>query len=103
MSGGPGTAMNAHVIRFIVLVLAALVAPLAAVAQPTSRVPTIGVLVGQSATTSIATQGRDAFEQGLKELGWAPGRTIRIEYRYAEGEPAGSTRWRVTSCAWLWT
>jgi putative ABC transport system substrate-binding protein len=28
-----------------------------------------------------------AFEDGLKALGWIPGRTVRIEYRYAEGQP----------------
>ena len=30
-------------------------------------------------------QQREAFEGALRELGWTPGRTNVIEYRYAEG------------------
>jgi len=79
--------LSGNVIRSIILALATAVAPLAAVGQPASRVPTVGVLVGQSATTPLAARGREAFERGLKELGWMPGQTIRIEYRYADGKP----------------
>jgi putative ABC transport system substrate-binding protein len=30
---------------------------------------------------------REAFERGLRDLGWTPGTDILIEYRYAEGKP----------------
>jgi putative ABC transport system substrate-binding protein len=71
---------------FIILALSILVVPHGAVAQAPARVPTVGIL---SASTSgpAAAAYRDAFERGLKELGWIPGQNIRLEYRYAEGRP----------------
>jgi putative ABC transport system substrate-binding protein len=55
-----------------------------AVAQPPSRVPTVGVLSPASATERLAALSREAFERGLKERGWIPGQTIHVEFRYAE-------------------
>jgi ABC-type uncharacterized transport system substrate-binding protein len=58
--------------------------PLAARAQP-GKVPTIGFLgVG-----TVSSQGHlaAAFGQRLRELGWIEGRTVAIEYRWAEGRP----------------
>lgn len=83
----PRELLSANAIRFVILALGILVAPIPPMAQPASRVPTVGVLAGQSATTPIAVQAREAFEQGLSELDWVSGQTIRIEYRYAEGRP----------------
>jgi putative tryptophan/tyrosine transport system substrate-binding protein len=62
---------------------AAVIWPLAARAQQARKLPTIGLL---GATTPTA-QSRwiAAFVQRLRELGWIEGRTIAIEYRYAEG------------------
>jgi putative ABC transport system substrate-binding protein len=56
--------------------------PLAARAQP-ARLPTIGFL--GSSTPSSWTQWTAAFVQRLRELGWIDGRTVAIEYRWAEG------------------
>jgi putative tryptophan/tyrosine transport system substrate-binding protein len=57
--------------------------PLAARAQHVGRVPTIGFLgVG---TSSGAGQWVGAFVQRLHELDWIVGRTIAVEYRWAEG------------------
>lgn len=68
----------------VVLALGVLAAPSVASAQPSSRVPTIGVLAPGFATQSLEAPARQAFERGLQEHGWIPGQTIRIEYRYAE-------------------
>jgi putative ABC transport system substrate-binding protein len=57
--------------------------PLAAHAQPPGKLPTIGFL-GQS-TLSAESQRVTAFVRRLRELGWAEGRTIAIDYRWAEG------------------
>ncbi len=57
--------------------------PLAARAQQAAKLPTIGVLSGQ--TRSTAGQWVAAFEQRLRELGWIEGRTVAIEVRWAEG------------------
>jgi putative tryptophan/tyrosine transport system substrate-binding protein len=57
--------------------------PVAARAQQPGKVPTIGFL-GQS-TASAESQRVAAFLQRLRELGWIEGRTVAIEYRWAEG------------------
>jgi putative ABC transport system substrate-binding protein len=56
--------------------------PLAARAQP-SKPPTVGFL--SASTPAAAGQWVAAFAQRLRELGWSEGRTIAIEYRWAEG------------------
>jgi putative ABC transport system substrate-binding protein len=55
--------------------------PLAARAQQAHKV--IGFL--GTSTASIQSQWTAAFVQRLRELGWAEGRTVAIEYRWAEG------------------
>jgi len=57
--------------------------PLAARAQQSGRLRTIGFL-GPN-THSAASEWVAAFVQRLRELGWTEGRTITIEYRWAEG------------------
>jgi putative tryptophan/tyrosine transport system substrate-binding protein len=59
--------------------------PLAARAQQASKLPTIGFL----STTTPSAMGlwKTALEQRLRELGWIEGRTVAIEYRWAEGHP----------------
>jgi putative ABC transport system substrate-binding protein len=56
--------------------------PVMARAQP-ARLPTIGFL-GQS-TAAAESQRVVPFVQRLRELGWSEGRTVAIEYRWAEG------------------
>jgi putative tryptophan/tyrosine transport system substrate-binding protein len=57
--------------------------PLAARAQQPGKPPTIGFL--GSATPAAQSQSVAAFVQRLRELGWIEGRTVAIEYRWAEG------------------
>jgi ABC-type uncharacterized transport system substrate-binding protein len=59
--------------------------PFAARAQVTRKVPTVGFL-GPS-TPSVAGERIAAFEERLKELGWIGGRSVVIEYRWADGKP----------------
>jgi putative ABC transport system substrate-binding protein len=56
--------------------------PLAARAQQ-AKLPTIGFL--GSGTPAIQSQWVAVFLQRLRELGWIEGRTVAIEYRWAEG------------------
>ena len=58
--------------------------PLAARAQQPRKLPTIGVLGSDAA---IWRPWMDAFGQRLRELGWIEGRTILIEYRWADARP----------------
>ena len=57
--------------------------PLTARAQQAGKLPTIGFLVAGTPTSH--GQWVAAFVQRLRELGWIEGRTITIEYRWAEG------------------
>ena len=61
--------------------VAAFMRPLAARAQQVGKLPIIGFL-GANTASSPQT---DAFVQRLRELGWIDGRTVAIEYRWAEG------------------
>src|SRR6516164_9324405 len=69
--------------QFITLLGGAAVAwPLAARAQQ-AKLPTIGFFsVGSAGALSHWVA---AFVQRLRELGWIEGRTVTIEYRWAEG------------------
>jgi ABC-type uncharacterized transport system substrate-binding protein len=62
---------------------AAVTWPLVARAQQSGKLRTIGFL-GPN-THSAASEWVAAFVQRLRELGWMEGRTITIEYRWAEG------------------
>src|SRR5262245_15725571 len=55
----------------------------AAWAQQPVKVPTIGYLGGGGPVSQRAWV--EAFVQRLRELGWFEGRTVAIEYRWAEG------------------
>jgi putative tryptophan/tyrosine transport system substrate-binding protein len=69
--------------EFIVLGGAATAWPIAAHAQQTGKLPIVGYL----GVTTAAAENRttSAFVQRLRERGWIEGRTVAIEYRWAEG------------------
>jgi putative ABC transport system substrate-binding protein len=69
--------------EFITLLGGAAAWPLAARAQQSGSLRTIGFL-GPN-THSVASERLAAFVQRLRELGWIEGRTVAIEYRWAEG------------------
>jgi putative ABC transport system substrate-binding protein len=52
-------------------------------AQQSVKVPRIGLLI--SARPSIASPRIQAFQRGLRDLGYVEGKNIILEYRYAEG------------------
>jgi len=62
---------------------AAAACPLAARAQQPAKLPTIGFL--STTTPAGSRQWISAFVHRLRELGWIEGRTVAIEYRWAEG------------------
>src|SRR6516165_2090743 len=69
--------------EFITLVGGAAAWPLAARAQQLAKQRTIGFL--GSSTPLAMSQWVAAFVQRLRDLGWIEGRTVTIEYRWAEG------------------
>jgi putative ABC transport system substrate-binding protein len=69
--------------EFITLIGGAAVWPLAARAQQSGKLPVIGFL--GAATPTPWNTWVTAFVQRLRELGWIDGRTVAIEFRWAEG------------------
>ena len=65
--------------------------PLAARAQQ-AAMPVIGYL-GAESPAAFASRVR-AFRQGLGETGYAEGRNVAIEFRWAEGQHKDCPRWR---------
>jgi putative tryptophan/tyrosine transport system substrate-binding protein len=66
--------------------------PLAVHAQQTERVRRIGVLLNASADDAAYQARLGAFLQGLQQAGWAIGRNIRIETRWAGANAADIRR-----------
>ena len=62
--------------------LSAFVPPALIHAQPTGKVPRLGVLSGGPAGSPAV----EALRQGLRERGWVEGQNLLVEYRFAEGQ-----------------
>ena len=61
--------------------LALLLPALASAAAPAANIPRVGYLSGATESRREA-----AFRQGLRELGYVEGKTIVVEYRFADGK-----------------
>jgi ABC-type uncharacterized transport system substrate-binding protein len=70
-------------ILMVCVALGVLAPPLGGDAQEPGKVPRVGFLGPRS--RSDGAPFIDAFLQGLRELGWAEGQNIAIEFRFAEG------------------
>ena len=80
---GPAIGRRGRSLFVLILALGLLAAPLPADAQLPAKVPRIGLIRPGSPPDPFA----EAFLQGLRDLGYLEGRTIAIEYRWAEGKP----------------
>ena len=72
---------------FISFVSSAAAWPLAARAQQPSGMRRIGVLMALKEDDPQGQADVVAFQQALLELGWIDGRNIRLDYRWATGDP----------------
>src|SRR5262245_62025470 len=81
LPGGGHPHMNRR--EFISVLGGAAAWPLGAGAQQAGKLPTIGFL--GTTTPSAWSQWVAAFVQRLRDFGWIEGRTVAIEYRWAEG------------------
>ena len=70
---------------FIAGAFIVLAAPLAAAAQPTTKMRRMGILAGSPPTTPEAKLPWDALLQRLREFGYVEGQNIVIGRRWAEG------------------
>jgi putative ABC transport system substrate-binding protein len=72
---------------FITLVGGAAAAwPFATHAQQRERMRRIGVLMARAANDPEGRKQAAAWQQGIEELGWSPGRNVEIEYRWPAGD-----------------
>jgi hypothetical protein len=69
---------------FCLLLTVLLATGVSSQAQQPKKVPRIGYLETTASSTSLARH--EAFRQGLRELGYVEGKSIVIEWRYAEGK-----------------
>ena len=73
--------------EFITLLTGAAAWPLAAGAQQAEPVRRICALISGAKDSPIVQSGIAAFREGLAMLGWIEGRNLRIDYRFASGDP----------------
>jgi putative ABC transport system substrate-binding protein len=69
------------------ITLALCLAPLALEAQPSGQVRLIGFLTAGPRSLIAPSSRFEAFQEGLRILGWVEGQNLTIEMRYAEGRP----------------
>jgi putative tryptophan/tyrosine transport system substrate-binding protein len=68
----------------VMFILSLLTAPLTSQAQPAAHMPRLGLLI-PSSFSAVASR-LEAFRHGLRDLGYVEGRTITLEYRFADGQ-----------------
>src|SRR5262245_48891811 len=73
----------ANSLRTFLVAVALLVCAVIAEAQQAKKIPRIGYLTGSPFSAQVAR--REAFLQGLRELGYVEGKNIIVELRSAEG------------------
>jgi putative tryptophan/tyrosine transport system substrate-binding protein len=61
--------------------------PSVARAQQAQKVPLVGALMPFEKGDEEAERRQSAFQNGLEQFGWRNGQNIRIEYRWAGGDP----------------
>ena len=76
--------------RSVIAGLAALlVAPEHPAAQPSGKIPRVGILTNGN---DERTRALDAFRERLRDLGYVEGRNIILEFRFAGGDRAQGRR-----------
>jgi ABC-type uncharacterized transport system substrate-binding protein len=68
----------------VALVASLLMVAFSTDAQQAQKIPKVGYLAGGS--PGSAAPNIEAFEAGLRDLGWVKGQNVAIEYRFAEGK-----------------
>jgi putative ABC transport system substrate-binding protein len=76
--------MNRRIFFLFCVVPTVLLLTVSSQAQQAAKAPRIGFL--GTASPSAVSARVEAFRQGLRELGYVEGKSILIEYRWAEGK-----------------
>ena len=72
-------------VELLAIVLVLMLSGARGEAQQAKKTPTVGVLVGGSASSDAVRI--EALRQGLRQLGYVETNNLAVEYRYAEGKP----------------
>jgi len=72
---------------FIAALTGAAAWPLDGYAQKPEQIRRVGVLMSPPESSPVAQASVTAFVQALRGLGWVEGENIRIDYRFAAGDP----------------
>jgi putative ABC transport system substrate-binding protein len=83
---GPTTRLERR--EFITIIGGLAAWPLAGHAQQAERARRVGVLVAFPESHPFAEAFVATFTQALGRLGWVEGKNIRLDYRFAAGDPA---------------
>ena len=67
--------------------------PVIARAQQGERMRLVCILEGISVDTPSAKPRHAAFLEGLRQLGWTPGRNVQIEVRWGGGDQAATRKY----------
>ena len=73
--------------EFVAVLGGAAAWPLAGHAQQPERVRRVGVLIPWPESDPVAQRSVTAFALALGRFGWVEGKNIRIDYRFAAGDP----------------
>jgi putative tryptophan/tyrosine transport system substrate-binding protein len=72
---------------FIAVLGGAAAWPFAGHAQQSERIRRVGVLIAFGENDPVARASVSAFTEAMRGLGWVEGKNIRIDYRFAGGNP----------------
>src|SRR5271168_235177 len=84
---GPDRGLGMRRRDFIMLLGSAAVWPLTGHAQQPERIPRVGVLISPPEGSPMAQASVTAFVEAMRRFGWVEGKNIRIDYRFAAGDP----------------
>jgi putative tryptophan/tyrosine transport system substrate-binding protein len=73
--------------RFITVLAGAVACPLAGHAQQPERMRRVGVLIAFPENNPYTQAHVTAFAHALGRFGWVEGKNVRIDYRFAAGDP----------------
>ena len=79
--------------EFVTLLGGAAAWPLAVRAQQRERIRLVCILEAISPDTPSAKERSAAFAEGLQQLGWTPGRNVRLEVRWGGGDGAATQKY----------
>ena len=71
-----------------------------AAAQQLDRTRRVGVLIAWAEDSPLTRAAVTGFTEALARAGWIDGRNIRVEYRYAAGDPARFKAYAAELVAW---